>query len=229
MAVKAKKVTKVPAKVKLVPTDRELVKKFSKGCLDSFNEIVSRYETKVFNLAMGFTRNIEDAEEVLQDVFVTVYRKIEGFQGKSAFSSWLYRITVNAAFMKLRKRKQNQDVPMDEITPAMEAHWLERGEHNMIGGDKHAMNNELKDTVFGAINRLPDEYRIVFMLRDVDGLTNKEVGEILGLSIPAVKSRLHRSRLMLRRKLQRYYDDYVNASQVLSPGPRVLQGAVANA
>ncbi len=231
MAAKVKKVVRpaknVVKKGKVVPSDRDLVKLFRKGSIDSFNEIVSRYEAKVFNLAMSFTRNIEDAEEVLQDVFVTVFRKIDGFQGKSAFSSWLYRITVNAAFMKLRKRKQNQDVPMEEITPAMEKNWLERGDHLSTSGDRHAMNNELRETVFGAINRLPDEYRIVFMLRDVDGLTNKEVGEILGLSIPAVKSRLHRSRLMLRRKLQRYYDDYSSASQILSPGLKVLSGAAA--
>lgn len=204
------------------PTDKDLVKRLRKGDGDAFCEIVARYETKVFNLAMSFTRNLEDAEEVLQDVFVTVHRKLAGFQGKSAFSSWLYRITVNAAFMKLRKRKQNQSVSIEDISPGNENGWSDRPEAQVPGSDVHAMNHQLKETVYKAINRLPEEYRVVFMLRDVDGLSNKEVGEILDLSIPAVKSRLHRSRLMLRRKLQRVYDDYMDSTQVLAPGPKLL-------
>ena len=175
---------------------------------------------------MSFTRNVEDAEEVLQDVFVTVYRKVHGFEGKSAFSSWLYRITVNAAFMKLRKRKQNQSIPVEEISPAMEKNWLEKHDRPSNRCDHLAMNNELKEVLGSAVQRLPEEYRAVFVLRDIDGLSNKEVGELLGLSIPAVKSRLHRSRLMLRKKLNRYYSDYVNETEVLSPGPKLLRQAV---
>lgn len=208
-----------------VPTDKELVAQFRKGSHDAFQELVTRYESKAFNLAMGLTRNIEDAEEVLQDVFVTVYRKINGFQGKSAFSSWLYRITVNAAFMKLRKRKQNQAVSIEDLGPGNEHQWFDKLEVSVPGSDVHAMNTQLKDTLWRAVHRLPEEYRTVFMLRDVDGLSNKEVGEILGLSIPAVKSRLHRSRLMLRKKLQRFYDDYIDQSNVVAIGPKVLHGA----
>jgi RNA polymerase sigma-70 factor (ECF subfamily) len=207
------------------PTDLELVARFRKGDMDAFQELISRYETKAFNLAMGFTRNLEDAEEVLQDVFVTVYRKIEGFQGKSAFSSWLYRITVNAAFMKLRKRKQNQTVSIEDLTPGTENSWNEKSDAVDPGSEVHTINKQLKEVLYRAIQKLPEEYRIVFMLRDVDGLSNKEVGEILDLSIPAVKSRLHRSRLMLRKKLQRFYDDYMDATQVLAVGPRLLHNA----
>ena len=214
-------------KVTTEPTDLQLVAKFKKGDLDAFQEIVSRYETKAFNLAMGFTRNMEDAEEVLQDVFVTIYRKINGFQGKSAFSSWLYRITVNAAFMKLRKRKQNQTVSIEDLTPGTESHWADKLEAVAPGSDTQAMNKQLKEVVYSAIQRLPEEYRVVFMLRDVDGLSNKEVGEILDLSIPAVKSRLHRSRLMLRRKLQRFYDDYSSSTQVVAIGPTILNNPAA--
>ena len=214
-------------KVTTEPTDLQLVAKFKKGDLEAFQEIVSRYETKAFNLAMGFTRNMEDAEEVLQDVFVTVYRKINGFQGKSAFSSWLYRITVNAAFMKLRKRKQNQTVSIEDLTPGTESHWADKLEAVAPGSDTQAMNKQLKEVVYSAIQRLPEEYRVVFMLRDVDGLSNKEVGEILDLSIPAVKSRLHRSRLMLRRKLQRFYEDYSSATQIVAIGPTILNNPAA--
>src|SRR6188472_1572898 len=100
-------------------TDVELVKKFRKGSLEAFEEIIHRYEAKVMQLGMRLTRNHEDAEEVMQDVFSTIYKKIDGFQGKSAFSSWLYRIVVNAAFMKLRKRKQNQTISIEDLAPAV--------------------------------------------------------------------------------------------------------------
>ena len=96
-------------------SDLELIVEFQKGDQRSFEELISRYSNKVFSLASRLTRNTEDAEEVIQDVFVTVHRKIGGFEGKSSFSSWLYRVTVNAAFMKLRKRKQDQTVPLEDL------------------------------------------------------------------------------------------------------------------
>jgi RNA polymerase sigma-70 factor, ECF subfamily len=200
-------------------TDVELVEKFRTGSIESFEEIVSRYETKVFQLALRFTRNQQDAEEVMQDVFTTIYKKIDGFQGKSAFSSWLYRIVVNAAFMKLRKRKQNNTVSIEDLAPAARQMCLERENMFLERSDSIASSREMRDILQAAINRLPKQYRAVFVLRDVDGLSNQEVGEILKLSIPAVKSRLHRSRLMLRKKLQRYYDDYTDKHPMVRATP----------
>ena len=191
-------------------TDVQLVKKFKKGSIEAFEEIIKRYETKVMQLAMRLTRNHEDAEEVMQDVFSTIYKKINGFQGKSAFSSWLYRIVVNAAFMKLRKRKQNHTIGIEDLAPNVKQACLEGDNSQFERSDNIASSKEMRDIIQLAINRLPGQYRAVFVLRDVDGLSNNEVGEILQLSIPAVKSRLHRSRLMLRKKLQRYYDDYTD-------------------
>lgn len=204
--------------------DNELIARFTKGCEASFNEIVTRYETKVHNLAMRLTRNPEDAEEVIQDVFVTVYRKISGFEGKSKFSSWLYRITVNAAFMKLRKRRQDQSVALDDLAPNVQNRAL--GQQNFLSsrGDNQALASEVRDALEGAIGKLPDDYRAVFILRDIDGLSNKEVGKILSLSIPAVKSRLHRSRLMLRKRLRKFYEDYSNESKV-SPAAQLMRKA----
>ena len=186
-------------------TDAVLIKDFSKGSAAAFEELLSRYETKVFNLAMRYCRNQEDAEEVVQDVFTTLYKKLEGFQGKSAFSSWLYRIVVNAAFMKLRKRRQQQTVYLEDVTGEQQ---VEPDSLFVVRSDTATLNNEVRDALSGAINRLPDQYRAVFVLRDIDGLSNEEVSELLDLSIPAVKSRLHRSRLMLRRKLTRLYRDF---------------------
>lgn len=190
-------------------TDVVLVELFKGGDTEAFEEMLSRYESKVMNLALRFTRNQEDAEEVMQDVFTTLYRKIDGFKGQSAFSSWLYRIVVNAAFMKLRKRKQSQTVSIEDLAPAVKQYCLDR--EALAGAHSHnvAVSREMQDILQQAIYKLPDQYRAVFVLRDVDGLSNQETGEILKLSIPAVKSRLHRSRIMLRKKLQRYYEDYV--------------------
>ncbi len=200
-------------------TDSVLIEQFRKGSMDAYEELVGRYEAKVYNLAMRFTRNQEDAEEVLQDVFTTIYQKLEGFQGKSAFSSWLYRIIVNAAFMKLRKRRQSNTVYIEDLSPQTKQITIEKDNTPGQRVDLLSMNRELRETLEGAINRLPDQYRAVFVLRDVDGLSNQEVGEILDLSIPAVKSRLHRSRLMLRKKLQRYYDDFTGKRHVIRATP----------
>ena len=187
-------------------SDMELVDGVRKGDQDSFEELLGRYNNKVFSLATRLTRNPEDAEEVLQDVFVTVHRKLDSFAGKSSFSSWLYRITVNAAFMKLRKRRQIQSVSLEDILQQPQMTSALRAPDTTFV-DAQSMRNEMLSALEVAISRLPDEYRPVFILRDVDGLTSKEVGKILDLTIPAVKSRLHRSRLMLRRRLARFFDD----------------------
>lgn len=198
-------------------SDVALVEKLRRGNMDAYEELVERYESKVYNLAMRFTRNPEDAEEVLQDVFTTVYTKIDGFRGQSAFSSWLYRVIVNAAFMKLRKRKQYAAVSLEDMTPAARQYCLEGDALHSARSDTITLNHELQQVLERAIGRLPEQYRAVFVLRDVDGMSNQEVSQILQISIPAVKSRLHRSRLMLRRRLQHYYLDFVGKKQLPQP------------
>ena len=188
--------------------DEQLIKNFALGCINSYEEIISRYEAKVHHLALRLTKNAEDAEEVLQDVFITVYRKIEGFEGKAKFSSWLYRITVNAAFMKLRKRRQEQASSLEELSFYVQQQIVEDRSIYSAQTDSLAINNEIKEALESAISKLPEEYRAVFVLRDIDGLSNKAVSDILDLSIPAIKSRLHRSRLMLRKRLRKFYEDY---------------------
>ena len=209
-------------KRKIVDEDLELINKFKKGCQFSFDEIVKKYETKVHNLAMRLTRNPEDSEEVLQDVFVTVFRKIDGFEGKAKFSSWLYRVTVNASFMILRKRKRKQTVSIEDFLPNLADNALGTPQHFGNQSDSRAISNEMRTELEGAISKLPEEYSAVFVLRDVNGLSNKEVSEILNLSIPAVKSRLHRSRIMLRKKLRKYYEDYTSETN-FNLGKEVLR------
>lgn len=193
-------------------TDGELIEALKSGDTPSFEELLRRYSTKVMSLALRLTRNKDDAEEVLQDVFITVHRKLDAFEGKSQFSSWLYRITVNSALMKLRKRKQEKATYLEDVLPHyQDSSLVKTGEDEQ--GDKMAIRGELIAALTDAIEKLPEEYRPVFVLRDVDGLTSKEVGKMLDLTIPAVKSRLHRSRLMIRRRLLPIYREFVTGKK----------------
>lgn len=191
-------------------TDAQLVVLFKKGSVDAYEELISRYSVKAFSLATRLTKNHLDAEEVLQDVFTTVYRKIKNFEGKSSFSSWFYRITVNTAFMKLRKRKQDSKQSYLEELPPI-AKELVNEEHE--DGDAFTLRREVGAALEDAISKLPREYKAVFVLRDVDGLSSEEVSKILGLTIPAIKSRLHRSRLMVKKKLLKFYREYAAGYQ----------------
>jgi RNA polymerase sigma-70 factor, ECF subfamily len=194
-------------------TDAELVRAFQGKDTQAYEELVTRYLEKVYNLAWRITRLPEDAEEILQEVFIAVFNKISEFQGKSAFSSWLYRITVNTAFMKLRKRKKHSALSLDETILSGQENWI--GQRSDTSDVNYlSSRHELRAVLQGAISRLPAEYKTIFILRDVDGLSNQEVGEILGLSVPAIKSRLHRSRLILRKKLRQFHEDWVNSKHV---------------
>jgi len=193
-------------------TDPELVAGCKIGEEGCFEEIINRYSQKAYHLAFRLTRNEDDAEEVLQDVFITVFRKIKGFEGKSTFSSWLYRVTVNSALMKLRKRRQDQSVLLEDTLPEFENSLFVRS-HAATEGEHNTLRKEVLDVLAAAIEELPSEYRPVFILRDVDGLSSREVGRALNISIPAVKSRLHRSRLLLRKRLMPFYREYKVASE----------------
>ena len=191
---------------KIDKTDNDLILEIRRGNQASFEELISRYAAKAFSLATRFTKSQQDAEEVLQDVFVTVHRKINNFEGKSSFSSWLYRITVNASLMKLRKKRRDQTVSIEDMLPHVQD--MPTSKNGEIADLDHlTYRSQLRTVLENAIRKLPEEYRPVFVLRDVDGLTNREVSKILNITVPAVKSRLHRSRLMLRRRLGRVFDE----------------------
>lgn len=193
--------------------DAKLVEEFKAGNTESFEVLVSRYAPKVYSMASRFVLNKEDAEEVLQDVFVTVYRKIKGFEGKSSFSSWLYRVAFNTSLMKLRKRRQFKDVALEDFFPDFDNSIILRNP-SCDDTDKIADRRRMAEVIEEAISRLPGDYKAVYILRDIDGLSSREVGKILRLSIPAVKSRLHRSRMMLRRKLLPLYRQYVGSASM---------------
>ena len=145
----------------------------------------------------------------MQDALWTVSRKIDTFKGESAFGSWLYRITANAAYQKLRSRQnKRQEVSWEDLLPTFD----DQGHHVEPAGDWSArveeptLQTELRTVLTAAINDLPDDYRTAFVLHDVEGLSNPEIADTLHISLPAVKSRVHRSRLFLRQRLTRYLD-----------------------
>ena len=183
--------------------DETLVRRAQEDDERAFGELVERYETKVYSLAMKMLRNPEDAEDVLQETFLRAYRGLKSFQGNSTFSTWIYRITANSALMKLRK-KQLPTVSIEDAdereTPINIADWSP-------GPIEQLLTLETQQAMTEAIEALPAEFRQVFVLRDLEGHSNAEVAEILDLSVAAVKSRLHRARLKVRNHLTRFFND----------------------
>lgn len=195
-------------------TDEELVQKAQQDDERAFGKLVERYETKVYSLAIKMLRNPEDAEDVLQDTFLRAYRGIKSFQGNSTFSTWIYRITANSALMRLRK-KQLPTVSIDDAdereTPINIADWSP-------GPVEQLLTQETQKAMDEAIEALPPEFKQVFILRDVEELSNAEVAEILDLSVAAVKSRLHRARLKVRNRLAAYFSE-AKSSRAMGANP----------
>jgi len=173
----------------------------------AFNEIVDRYGEKIFRTALRITRDTKGAEDILQEVFLKLVQKLETFNGECKFSTWLYSVTANASFAYLRaEKKYRNDLSFEEHIFNIED-GVSIGvdiSNSSCGSDGSCSRLELMEKIEQALNELAVPYRVVFHLRDVEGLTNPEVAAILGLSIAAVKFRIRRARLYLRRKLSAY-------------------------
>jgi RNA polymerase sigma-70 factor (ECF subfamily) len=187
-----------------------LVQAAKNGDLEAFSELVRRYDRNIFRIAQHITHNEEDAQDVVQDAFLKAYRNLGQFQGQSKFYTWLVRIAVNEALMRLRKRRTDRTVSLDEdveteegTMPREVADWSPNPEQ--IYGQ-----SELGDILRKTIQGLPQGFRTVFVLRDIEGLSTEETAEMLGLSVPAVKSRLLRARLQLRERLAKYFKSKKN-------------------
>jgi len=166
--------------------------------------LVATYGERAYRLATSITGNGQDAEEVVQDAFWTVVRKIDTFRGASAFGSWLYRIVSNAAYQKLRGRQsRSRDLSLDEVLPSFDArgHYVGPIDDWSARVDDPSVQTELRMALTSAIDELPPVSRTVLVLRDVEGLSNLQIAEALGLSVPIVKARVHRARLFLRKQL----------------------------
>ena len=188
-----------------ITSELALVQAAKKGDLEAFSELVRRYDRNVFRIAQHITHNEEDAQDVVQDAFLKAYQNLEQFQGNSKFYTWLVRIAVNEALMRLRKRRNDRTVSLDEdvetedgFIPREVADWSPNPEQLV-------RQSELGDILKKTIQGLSPGFSTVFVLRDVEGLSTEETAEMLNLSVPAVKSRLLRARLQLRERLSRYF------------------------
>ena len=191
-----------------VPTgfdESSLVAQAKAGDQAAFSELVTHYERKIYRLAKNITRNDEDAEDVLQDAFLKAYTHLDNFKGDSKFYTWIVRIAVNEALMRLRKRKTDRTVPLDEPVELGEetvAREIAVWEDNP---EQRYSKEEWRNILDAAVDDLKPDFRTVFVLRDIEELSTEETAETLGISVPAVKSRLLRARLALRETLTRQF------------------------
>jgi RNA polymerase sigma-70 factor (ECF subfamily) len=190
-----------------VDPDAALVEALRKDDGEAMERLVERYADRVYRLALRITGSNEDAEEVTQDALWTAARKIHTFKGDSAFGSWLYRIAANAAYMKLRSRRARaREIGFEDVLPALDEGGVhfEPMDDWSPRVDEQALTAELRRALEAAIDELPPDYRTALVMHDVEGLSNPDIAAALGLSLPAVKSRIHRSRLFLRKRLTDY-------------------------
>jgi len=183
----------------------ELIEKAKAGDRLALTELITKYEKTVFSFAFKICRNRDKAENTMQETFMSVLRSLHQFDGKSKFSTWLYRIVVNHCLMMARSEGQkDRFYSIDEeefnFDEPVVKHWADLPEDRVL-------SSELRQLLDNAIQKLPPDYRIVFVLRDIEGLSTQETADTLGLSAPAVKSRLHRARLFLRNELRPYFEN----------------------
>jgi RNA polymerase sigma-70 factor, ECF subfamily len=196
-----------------IDPDAALVTQLRSADPGAAEALVGAYGDRVYRLALRITGNASDAEEVVQDALWTASRKIDTFRGAAAFGSWVHRITANAAYQKLRGRWRKRH----------EVAWEDKGQHAEVAVDwsrrlqDPAIGSELRSVLSAAIDELPAAYRMAFLLHDVEGLANREIAETLHLELGAIKSRVHRARLFLRRCLA----DYTSANLDAAPFERV--------
>lgn len=182
-----------------------LVTRARSGDASAFSDLVRRHERKIYRLAKNITQHDEDAEDVLQETFLKAYEHLPDFQGNSKFYTWLVRIAVNEALMKLRKRKTDRTVPLDEP--------VDTGEETVVreiavwddDPEQQFGQEQLSQILNDAVQSLKPAFRTVFVLRDIEELSTEETAQAMNISIPAVKSRLLRARLQLREKLTRFF------------------------
>lgn len=190
-------------------TDLDLFHAAQRGDYDAFEQIVRRFHDRVYRLAYGMTKNQTEAEEVVQDTFLNVFRSLASFRADSSPSTWIYRVAANSALMRLRTKRRKPLLSLDEVPNGASTNgnvesltppgaWSRQP-------DEKLLTKELGTIIDAAVDQLPEKYRLVLLLRDVEGLSNEDVASTLGLTLPTVKSRLHRSRMFVRERLEDYF------------------------
>jgi len=192
----------------MAENESTLIKRAKEGDYDAFEQLVTEYEDRVYSLGLKMCSEEQDALEVVQDTFLSAYRNIQKFREDSSFYTWINRIAVNSCFQKLRKRKKEKNtISMEEVHPFPDGKLADASIPSWdFSPEKTAIKGELAEKMRSALEELPDKYRAVFYLKDIDGLSNKEIADIMDLSVPAVKSRLNRARLFLRKQLSPYFE-----------------------
>ncbi len=187
-----------------VSTDRDLVRAAQEGDQQAFRELVLRYENRIYHLALRMLHDPQDAEDVLQETFISVYRHLESFRGDAEFSTWIYRIATNASLMKLRSKPTTTSLDEqladaeEDLPPRELVDWSAAPEQSLL-------TTEVRSEMDHALTQLPETLRAVFVLRDIEGLSIEETASVLDISVPNVKTRLHRARLALRAALSDYF------------------------
>jgi len=192
---------------KIVDDDSKEVDRFKSGDSHAFDELMTRYEDRIYGFLTRMCRSRDNAKDRLQDTFLTAFRYLKGFRGEASFKTWIYRIATTSCFRSKRRKKNepSHHLSLDDLTPGqmeikegVDAKWTDSPAEELL-------NRELKEKIDESLYSLDEKYRVVFVLRDVEGFSSEKVSEMLDISVPAVKSRLHRARLYLRKELAEYY------------------------
>jgi len=193
-------------------SDKKLIKLYiDKNDECAFDELVNRYIDRIYALCFRITRNKEITEDIVQEIFVTLSQKLHTFRAESSFSTWLYRISTNAAFMKLRKEKRhiNEQISDDiSFTENNNKKFSYVAKDSSKRPDNFILKKEAEQVFNKALNKLPETYRLVIHLKDIDGFSYSQIANILDISTQAVKSRIHRARLVLRDDLSDYFNEW---------------------
>lgn len=188
--------------------EQKLVQKSQQGNAEAFAELIKKHEKKIYALTMHMCHGQKaEAEDIFQETFLKAFKKIKQFRGDASFGTWLYRIALNEYWQRMRKYERTPVVSLlDKPIRGADGEMLQWDPVDIASvPEKIFEKKELKDIIHAALNELPETYRIVLHLRDIEGVSSEETAKILGESVPAVKSRLHRGRLYLRDKLIRYF------------------------
>ncbi|HYB43886.1 MAG TPA: sigma-70 family RNA polymerase sigma factor [Candidatus Methylomirabilis sp.] len=193
--------------------DGALVERLRARDSSALEALMERHSARVYRVAFGITRDHSVAEEVVQDVFLTLFRKIDGFEGRAALGTWLYRVAANAALIRRRGKRAEVEMALEDCLPTFRADGHREGDRAWVLADwsrtpeRELLEGEARRILERALERLPEHYRALLVLRDVEELSNEEVAEVLGESVSSVKSRLHRARMALREVLTRALGD----------------------
>ena len=199
--------SKKPQPQKVRDRDFELINQINSGRFDLFQELIKRYENKLYNFSLRMCRDPSDAEDMVQDTFLNVFRYLKDFRYETKFKNWLYRIATSTCIKKRRRSKfaPERELSLDEFWPNEEAELPDQIPNWALEPLDKLLNDELANMIQEAILSLPDKYRLVIVLRDMEGFSTSETSQILNISEANVKVRLHRARLFLRDKLTGYF------------------------